>query len=199
MPTKFLPPMIDRNIKDQIIPYIGNDVFYDQEHKNIFRAMKDLFILNSPIDHATVYQQMKANESLSDKTKWYIIEVSDTVASSANAEYHSKILIEMWMRRELTDMSHRFASLAIDQSQDIFDIMRSCQDEIMGLSQYIQIGKSKSVSDFVDIVYDNAMKAKNNPGTLIGIPSGYIPLLVCPPIISKVFSAPALSTVAKEF
>ena len=141
--------------------FIKSDAFFDNRNKLLFLACEELFINNEPIDLITVSRVLRGKkEGVNSHLEIAggldnIISLSQDVSSSANIEYHCRIVTEMWMRRLLTGISATNAKRALDQTFDIFEIMSKSLSEISKITEMLNGKKTKSISELAyDIIVD---------------------------------------------
>ena len=82
------------------------ECFYVDAHAAIWNAMVTLFIGNSPIDLLTVTEELRKKGKLEEVGgAYYLSELSNKIASSANIDYHSRIIFQKYMQREMIRIS----------------------------------------------------------------------------------------------
>ncbi len=87
--------LVDRNGLHDAIEILSEDVFYKDAHKNIFQAIYQLFSNNQPIDLLTVSAKLRTNLKLEvSGGDFYLLEITQSIASSAHIEYHSRIVLQ---------------------------------------------------------------------------------------------------------
>jgi replicative DNA helicase len=110
--------------------------FYKAEHRLIYSAILSLYNKSNPIDLLTVAEALKEQGKLeSIGGPYYLVELTNRVASSANVEEHAKILIQKWMRREGIAQGYRFINSCFDPTKDIFssfDIQEAAIEQVKG-------------------------------------------------------------------
>jgi len=93
--------MID---KDAIayIDFISSKMFYKEQHQFIFQAIAELFQNSLPIDLLTVTDVLRKQKRLEFVGgPSYLASLTNRVASSANIEYHARVVMEKFVLREL--------------------------------------------------------------------------------------------------
>ena len=81
--------LIDKKGVDDVIDIISADVFYKKQHQLIYQAIFELFQNSEPIDLLTVAEQLRKTGNLEAAgSEIYLINLTQRVSSSANAEYH---------------------------------------------------------------------------------------------------------------
>lgn len=81
--------MIDKKGVSEVIDILTPEAFYKDAHKLIFEAIYKLFHNTQPIDLLTVSTQLKQDGNLElAGGDYYLIQLTQKVASSAHIEYH---------------------------------------------------------------------------------------------------------------
>ena len=76
--------------------------FYRESHRKIFSAMLDLYEKNEPIDLITLTEQLSSKDHLeSIGGASYLSSIVNLVPTSANVKYHSKIVKDKSIVRNL--------------------------------------------------------------------------------------------------
>lgn len=119
------------NIIDIILP----ECFYKDSHQKIFSAALNLFSENKPIDILTVTEQLMKSGKLDEVGgPVYISKLTDRVGSSANLEYHAKIIYEKYVYRSLIRISTEMQNKSY-QEVDFKDLIDYAQIEMFNLIQ----------------------------------------------------------------
>ncbi|HZX57365.1 MAG TPA: DnaB-like helicase N-terminal domain-containing protein, partial [Mucilaginibacter sp.] len=98
--------MLEKDALSSVIDILKPEVFYKDNHQKIFTAIRHLFERTSPVDILTVTAQLRQQGELEMiGGAYYITELTNRVASAANIEYHSRIIIQKFIQRELIRIS----------------------------------------------------------------------------------------------
>ena len=98
------------------------------------------------------------------------------VASSANIEYHARILAQKFLARQLISFASVIETKAFDETVDVEELMQEAEGSLFELSQrnmkkdYVQV--DPVIAKAVEIL----QKASANNGGLTGVPTGYTKL-----------------------
>lgn len=130
--------------------------FYDPVHQLIFSAMCRLNSQRKPIDILTVVEELKAMGELdSVGGPLYITQLTDKVASSVHIVYHSNIIKQKALARDLIAITSQIQSKAYDDSIDIQETMeeleKSFTDLVSGSSKSQSISMSEALTKATDI------------------------------------------------
>lgn len=160
----------------KIIDMISPQSFYKPSHRLIFEAMLNLINHNEVIDVITVADYLKKTEKLEMVGgRVYINDLALSVISSANIEYHAKIILEKALLRELISAGGEIASLAYDDV-DPERAVDSAEQLIFNISQRKSPENLSPVSDVVLESYNRIEERFKNQGELTGVPSGFYDL-----------------------
>lgn len=116
--------LIDKNAQKDVMKFLKYEMFYDNSHSLIFKAIQALYERSAPIDIFTVVEELKSLKSLDMAGGMYnIAKLSKTVASIANVEYLGRIVFQKYIQRKLIEYSHILLNESFDDGADIFDLM----------------------------------------------------------------------------
>ena len=166
--------MNDRDAYAVVCEILSPESFYEQRNQLIYSAIRDLSIAEKPVDVRTVTDERERQGSL-DKVGGaiYIADLSNKVASSANIEYHARIIAHKFLARQLISFASDIETKAFDGSMDIDDLMQDAEGSLFELSRrnmkkdYTQI--DPVISNAVEVI----QKAAANKDGLTGVPTGY--------------------------
>jgi replicative DNA helicase len=127
--------MLEKDALTQVLDFLKPDMFYKEEHKEIYRSIMSLFNKSTPVDILTVTTELRQNEKLDFVGgPYYISELTNRVGTSANIEYHSRILVEKFLLRELIRISNDIQEDAFEDSTDVFDLLDKAERELFNVS-----------------------------------------------------------------
>ena len=94
--------MLDKDAVALIIDILRPASFYKEAHEHIYKAICILFEKSHPIDLLTVTEELKKLGKLEMVGGPYqLVELTNRVASSANIEFHARIIAQKFIQREL--------------------------------------------------------------------------------------------------
>jgi len=149
------------------------ETFYDPRHKHIFSAIQSLNMHELPADILTVTEELRKEGTLEQAGGGaYVVELSSLVSSSANVEYHSRILAQKFMARQLISYASNIETKAFDETVDTDNLMQEAEGALFELSQKNMKQDYTQIDPVVHKAYEILQKAAANSGGLTGIPSG---------------------------
>ena len=158
----------------EVVNIINVDTFYSSQNKEVYKAILNLFENHLPIDLRTVIDQLKKNGSLEKKEKEeYVISLIDRVVSGANIEYHSFLILEYAIKREIINISREILKQALDPTTDIFNLIDTAEQKMLDVSSK---NIKKNYSDLNTLLKETIStidQKRNNKTGITGIPSGF--------------------------
>ena len=165
--------MIDKKGLDEVIDILTPEVFYKPAHQEIFRAIRKLFESSEPIDLLTVSNEMRKNGTIAQiGGEFYLVQLTNKVSSSAHIEFHSRILLEKHILRELIRVSNMIIKKSYDDSTDVFQLLDQAENNLFEIAK----GNLKKSSERADVLLKQAMKKIDDIAKqegLSGVPSGF--------------------------
>lgn len=114
---------------------LKKDVFYKNENVIIFDTIEKMWSNNEPVDIHTVCIKLVRSgyEKLDNSnTSYYITRLTNTVVSTANLEYHSLLLRQFYVEREMIKITNS----GIGQSDAVSKI-KELQQTFLSLLYFI--------------------------------------------------------------
>ncbi|WP_299001101.1 replicative DNA helicase [Flagellimonas sp. S174] len=165
--------MIDKKGVDEVIDILHPDVFYKDAHKYVYEAIFKLFESSEPVDLLTVSAQLKKDGKLEAiGGDFYLIKLTQKVASSAHIEFHARIILQKYIQRSLIKISNEIIEDAYNESTDVFDLLDSAEAKLYEVTQGNLKRSAETALDLVIQAKKKIEEISNKEGTS-GIPSGF--------------------------
>lgn len=169
--------IVDEKATSEAMPLIRSEAFFHEvKHQLIFAAINDLYQVNQPIDLLTVQDKLKTMNKLEDAGGvYYLIELSKKVSSSAHIEYHSRLLTQYWIKRELIRKANEVISKAMSDEQDSFDLLEMDAKVNDTISEMVLSGsKVVDYATALDNVGERVERISNKQdGEVLGVTTGF--------------------------
>ena len=166
--------MIDKDAYAVVCEMLYPESFYEPRNQKVYTAIRELSMHELPVDVWTVTEQLAKQGDLEDVGgPSYVTELSSRVASSANIEYHARIIAQKSLARQLISFSSNIQTKAFDETIDVDDLMQEAEGSLF------ELGQRNMKKDYtqIDPVIKNALeviqKAAANKDGLTGVPTGY--------------------------
>ena len=169
--------MLDRDALANVIDSLKPETFYKDAHQRIFDAIRDLFSSSRPVDLLTVVQELKKRGELDlVGGPTFITSLTNRVASTANIEYHTRILNQKQIQRELIKVSSEIIRDAFDESTDALELLDNAEKNLFAVAEGNIKKNFSKMSDLVTEAKKQIEKAGQQADGLSGIPSGFTTL-----------------------
>jgi len=166
--------MIDSDAYSIVNEILVPETFYEPRHQYIFEAVRSLNLDQRPVDFMTVAEELKRQGRLDAVGGTpYIVELSSSVASSAHIEYHSKILAQKYLARQLISFASVIETKAFDESIDVEELMQEAEGSLFELSQKNMKQDYTQIAPVLNQAIDILKKSSENSDGLTGLPTGY--------------------------
>lgn len=166
--------LIEREAIPRAIEVLPPDAFYDPRHTKIYTAIMSLFDRSNPVDMITLTDELSRRGELeSVGGAYYITELTTAVASSANVEYHARIIAEKSLLRKLIETLSSHIAAAYDPSADAFELLDETESDIFKISE-TQLRKSAvSMSAVLMETLENLESIHGRDSGITGVPTGF--------------------------
>jgi len=166
--------LVSNEIFDEVNTIISNKNFFDPMHQKIFSAIENLIykgMLANPITLKNYFENEKDDLNVPE----YLVKITKFSTSSRQAIEYSKIIYDMYVRRELIKISEN----TIDTAK-LSDLNVSGQNIIENSEKLLFDLAEKGSSGSALIKFDEAMKltiemasnAYKNEEGIVGVPTG---------------------------
>ena len=166
--------LVTNEIFDDINTIISNVNFYDPMHQKIFNAIESMIykgLLANPITLKNYFEKEKDEINVPE----YLVKITKFSTSARQAIEYSKIIYDMFVRRELIKISDQI----IDDAKEN-DLNVNGQNIIENSEKLLYDLAEKGTFSSSLIKFDDAMKqtiemasaAYKNEGGIVGVPTG---------------------------
>ena len=169
--------MLEQNALTAVIDILKPEIFYKESHQTIYSAIHRLFARSEPVDILTVTNELKSGGELElVGGAYYITQLTNRVASTANIEYHARILSQKFIQRELIRISSDIIKDAFEDTTDVFDLLDKAESSLFSVSENNFRRDYDSMQSLVREAIKDIQAARDHEGNLRGIPSGFTDL-----------------------
>ncbi|HOY39559.1 MAG: replicative DNA helicase [Bacteroidales bacterium] len=157
-----------------VVQLLTPDSFYKMEHRTIFESILNLYKNHQPIDLLTVTEYLRKTSKLEEVGgPFYISSLTNRIGTSAHIEYHSRIIQQKYIQRELIRVSSEIQQKAFDDSLDVDKLLNFSESEIFKISEGHLSRESLKISQLIPDVMQGIEEASKREDKLLGIPSGF--------------------------
>lgn len=154
--------------------YIEPEDFYKYAHKVIFKAMIALNDRNDAIDATTVRAMLDSQGDLQNIGGIsYLVELVNSVPTSANAEYYAQIVAEKSMLRHIISRLTETVNQAYDGSNPSENIIASAERALVDINERNNSTGFRKISDVLKVNYENLEARSHQTSDVTGLPTGF--------------------------
>ncbi len=169
--------MLEKDAVSAVIDILSPEVFYKDSHKKIMGAIANLFGKSEPVDILTVTNELKSlGEIEMVGGPYYITMLTSRIASTANVEYHARIILQKHIQRELIRISSSIIKDAFEDTTDVFDLLDRAERNLFAVSESNLRRSFEDMPSLIKQAILDIENAKDADGHLRGVPSGYVDL-----------------------
>ncbi len=163
--------------KDSIIAvqeFVAADAFYTEQHRTIYKAIEELSAELKPIDLYTVTDKLRSKHELTKAGgPAYLAKLTQKVDSAANVEFHSKIIAQKFVQRELISSAREIQKRSYDESTDVTELIGYAEGEIFKVAEGHVKRSVQSSKDILMKALSQIEEAAKNKNSFNGVPSGF--------------------------
>jgi len=165
--------LINTDAVGQVVDFLSSRMFYKEAHFHIYKAIVDLFNRSEPIDLLTVTSHLRKSKMLEHVGgPSYLASLTNRVASSANIEYHARIVMEKFVLRELINNCNIIIKDAYEDSKDVLQLLDKAETNLFGIIQENFKRDSKELSVVMKKALEELMAMKDAENQFHGVPCG---------------------------
>jgi replicative DNA helicase len=169
--------MLDENAQIAVGDILRPEFFYLPDHQTIFKTIAELIADSRPIDLLTVSEHLKKKGELEAVGgASYISSLTNRVSSSAHIEYHTKIVQEKFIQRELIKTAAEITKEAFSETSDIIETLDRAEQKLLDIGDANFHNEYQDIRLLVSQVRENIEEVSKIQDSMSGIPSGFTEL-----------------------
>ncbi len=166
--------LLSKDAMFDVVEIVRAEDFYDENHKEIFKAMVELHRKNVPVDALTVSEELKKRNSLNMVGgRAYVASLSSAAPTVSNATEYAKIVAEKASVRRLIATADDIVAKGYEDNMDAPQFMDYAESGIFEISQARQKGQYTHIKDVLLENIEIIDKASQLDGGLTGVTTGF--------------------------
>ncbi len=151
--------------------------FYADKHKEIYRALLEIFQKGDPIDVLSVSDRLKKNEQL-DRIGGpaYITELIEVVPAAGNGQYYARLVQDKAILRGLIYAADDISELGYSNPDNVEETMDQAEKKVYNVTNAPTTQKFKTIGSSLSEAWDRFEHLSANQGEMRGVPSGFAAL-----------------------
>ena len=169
--------LLEKDALSTVIDVLSAESFYKEQNGIIFKAIYSLFNRSEPVDILTVTQELKRSGELEVVGgSFYVSSLTNRIASSANIEYHARIVAQKYLQRELIRISTETIKSAYEDGTDVFELLDSTTQHIFEVLDSNVRKQHVGMTSLIAKAIEEIEQAAHQKDGLSGVPSGFTAL-----------------------
>lgn len=166
--------LLEKDSLGKVIDILSSEAFYKEQNSLVFNAIVALFKRSDPVDILTVTQELKRAGSLEIVGgAHYVSTLTNRVGSSANIEFHARIVAQKYLQRELIRISTDAIKTAYEDSTDVFELLDATTAKIFQVLDGNVRKQHKKINTLLGEAITEVEIAGRHEYGLLGVPSGF--------------------------
>jgi len=169
--------MLEASALNDVLGILVPECFYKEAHRKIYAAIAALAMRHDPVDIFTVAEELKKEQALEEVGgPFYLSQLSNRIGAAAHIDYHSKILLQKFIQRELISISYEVQRDSFDDSISVDDLLDTAQQKLFMLSDRNLRRDTQAVKIVLNQAMEELQAAQLREGSLSGVASGFTSL-----------------------
>ena len=166
--------LLEPEVVPEVLDQLQADCFYKDIHKKIFEAITTLSSRNDPVDIFSVSDELTKRGELEEVGGMaYLSQLSTKIGAAAHVDYHTKILLQKFLQRELIAISYEVQKAAFDDSLAVDDLIDTAEEKVFTLAQRNVRSETKPIVSVINRAIEQIETNQQREDGLSGVPSGY--------------------------
>ena len=166
--------MLDKDSVAIVIDILRPESYYSDAHQAIYKAILRLFERSQPVDLLTVTEELKKSGELElAGGPYYLVGLTNRVASAANIEYHARLITQKHIQRELIRVSTNIIRDAYEDTTDVFELLDSAEQGLFNITQQNLNRSYESMGSLASKALKQLEELSKKDAGLTGVPTGF--------------------------
>ncbi|MBE6620437.1 MAG: replicative DNA helicase [Ruminococcaceae bacterium] len=166
--------LIDPECFNELTELVNAEDFYLAEHKQIFLAMRELYLTDHAIDVVTLIDAL-VRTGVYDKSggEQYIRTIAEVVPGAQNAKDYAKIVRNKSRARQLIEICGDISDVTYAEQEEIEHIIENAEARIFDLAQGRDTKSFRHIRDVLVDVYAHLQELSTDKSAAQGTPTGF--------------------------
>lgn len=166
--------LIDKAAISAAAEELEGEDFYRDNHKVIFKAIRELYQKDIPVDMITLIEHLRSTEKLDEAGGIsYITEISTSVPTTANLNSYIKIVNDKATLRKLIRSATNIIETSYNKQNDVDGVVDFAEKSVFSISEEKNTSDFEAMSVVLERGFEEIERIYNNKGETTGVPSGF--------------------------
>lgn len=164
----------DNDTFAELVDTLQEDDFYRDAHRLLYRAMRDLFQDNIPIDVLSVNEWLKKKDRLDAiGGPAYLAELIELVPTVAHVDYHARVVREKSVLRAVIQMTNDIVVECHEEDADADKLIDRAETRILDVRQAASGGAFQTAAAGVRDALHHLEQLAASSGEVTGLATGF--------------------------
>ncbi len=166
--------LLDPSAIDKVEEVLEEEFFYRGAHRAVFRAIGALSARNESADLITVTEELRKQGSFDDVGgASFLQSLLDGVPSSANVEFHSRLVLEKAVLRKLIEVANQIIESSYEASEPWMEILDKSEQLLFGVGQSRLKREFTPLRSILKGTFEILEELYENKRAVTGVPTGF--------------------------
>ena len=166
--------LLDNHSLNKSVEILSQDDFYREAHRRIFRGMLELSERNEAIDLITLAEHLKQQNVLEEiGGVGYLASLVQAIPTAANIQYHSRIVHEKGVLRDLIHASTEIVTQGLEGTRNADELLDQAEQKIFSISQASRRGAFAPLKDAINAGMGMIDRLYSQGKEITGIATGF--------------------------
>ncbi len=169
--------LLDQDAALRAVELVDDTMFYREEHRRLFRAMRALTERRVVIDHVTLHDELERRGELAAiGGVEYLAELADAAPTTANLEFHAHILRDKAILRRLIEASTGIITEAYEARTPAGELLDAAESRIFQISQQRRDQGFVRLKEMLWPTMERIETLQRSGKAVTGVPTGFVDL-----------------------
>ncbi|HPN15111.1 MAG TPA: replicative DNA helicase [bacterium] len=169
--------LIDKDAMIKVGDITTVEDFYADKHREIFKAMSDLYRKHEPIDILSVSNRLAERDLIeSIGGRAYLIQLSNAVPTSSHVASYARIVQKKATLRRLIHAAQDITALGFEQAEDVEKVLDLAEQKLFSVSQNYLKTAFTPITNILDNAFERIDEIHREKGKIRGVPTGFADL-----------------------
>lgn len=166
--------LVDPECLNELTELVSADDFYLAEHRQIFLAMRELYMANHAIDVVTLIDAL-VQAGAYDKSggEQYIRTIAEIVPGAQNAKDYAKIVRDKSQLRQLIAICGEISDIAYSEQDEVGHTIEYAESKVFALAQGRDTKGFRHIRDVLVDIYSHLHDLATDKTAAQGTPTGF--------------------------
>ena len=166
--------LLDSEALNTAVEILAAEDFYDPRHRQAFEVMKSMSERNVAVDALTFRDE--ANKQNLVKTLGglsFITSLTEAVTTTANVEYHAKIVRDKSVHRSLITVGSDISKIGFSEEIEVDEALETAEQKVFEISRTGRTTNIRSTHDVLKSAMSDIEKRLAGGLAITGVPTGF--------------------------